>query len=218
MQRSLRTASLAVLVALATTVAGCGSDTEESTDTTAPAAESTTTAADAGADEDGTTTTEAADEGDCPAATSISVTTATGTVTVDATTAYIDILGDNEGATNPQSATLTFANYAITEDDARGILMPTLTGDQVLATFSIENTGGPIEPGADYLDQVASPDSATQVNSQSIYTAAGRSLPTESHTVTFISVDDEQACGTVTPDGTSSDRAEITFVAKRIDA
>ena len=224
MQRTFRLTSVATLVALTAVLTGCGSDsTEESADTTAPAAETTTTDGGTGAgaddgDGDGTTTTEAADGGECPDATSITVTTAAGTTTVDAVTSYIDILGDSEGAANPQSATLTFANYDISVDDARGILMPTLTGDQVVATFSIENTGGPIAPGADYVDQVTSPDSATQVNSESLYTGAGRSLPTEDHTVTFTSVDDTQACGTVTPTGDSSDRVEITFVAKRIDA
>lgn len=222
MRTSLRSALLvAATSVLVSASVACGND-DDPTTTTSATTTSAASPADADADADGATgdgsDSAATDDGNCPPATLITVTTAAGTTSIDAATSYIDVLGDNESATGPQSATLTFASYAIPVDEARGILMPTLGGDQVLATVSIENTAGPIAAGENYVDQTDHPESPTQVNSFQLYTAAGRSLPTEDHEVTFTEVTADHACGTVIPIGTEQDRVEVLFVAERIDA
>jgi hypothetical protein len=195
MKRGVSVGLCFVLVALA---AGCGSKDEPAAPAPGPSAATTVKS-------------PATTAPDPCSATSIAVTTDADTANVDGTTSYADVTG-----AGPQSATLTVANYAIPERDARGVLQPSGL-EKGKAVVIVTVTAPEITPGT-YVNQTDPNAGEKKVNFFSIYTSDGRALPTADHELAITPVSGDRVCGSLKPSGaTKGASAAGTFTAKRID-
>jgi hypothetical protein len=202
-----RLAALTFTAVALTALAACGSsDPDTSTaaqDSPATAGQTDGTAGRGSGDEPTGTTIDAA----CPAETSITISTASGPVVLDATSAYADVTLD-------ASATVTLGNYPITEQEASTVYQPTLTGAQAAVIFYVSATHGETLDLSTYTAVGSAPDSLRQLNNYAVYAPArtitsGFDLAPATVELTEISAD--RVCGLLT-----SPEATGRFIAPRI--
>ncbi len=187
----MKRTSILALVAL---FAACGGEEEAATE--APATEAPAT------EGEGEAETEAeappADDGPCPAATSLTIANLNGSPHLDGVEATFEPTSGFADVTLDKTADFVFTTYEFPEDPQFGMAAPTGNPDvpdgELIFQISIEAAGDALAAGEFTEDGAA----GGRVSTNSMYRGSSRIIPMVDHSLELTEITAEHLCGTIT--------------------
>lgn len=178
-------------------LAGCGGE-EEAEAPPAEAPPAATAEAQAPAEAPAEAVAEApADDGPCPASTSLTISNLDRSPHLDGVAAALVPTTSFADVTLGSSAAFVFASYEIAPDPQFGISAPTGNPDApeggVIFLIDIQAAGDALAPG-EFTEEGAA---GGRVTTNSLYHGSSRVIPMEDHNLEITEITDEHVCGVI---------------------